>query len=106
MKNVKKKRRHHNSITITVNHNKRGASKYKCETSYSNNPSYKKAKTGIRDCFINHTSHSEKLKNENRRLIVNVLLMMVAQKHVNSDIAAELNHKGTLERINIGFLNG
>ena len=31
---------------------------------------------------------------------------MVAQKHVNSDIAAELNHKGTLERINIGFLNG
>ena len=47
------------------------------------------------------------LKNGNRRLVVNALLDDGSIKtYVNSDIAAELNLKGTLERVNIGVLNG
>ena len=47
------------------------------------------------------------LKNGNRRLVVNALLDDGSTKtYVNSDIAAELNLKGTLERVNIGILNG
>ena len=47
------------------------------------------------------------LKNGNRRLVVNALLDDGSTKtYVNSDIAAELNLKGTLERVNIGVLNG
>ena len=47
------------------------------------------------------------LKNRNRRLIANALLNDGSTKtYVNSDIAAELNLKRTLERINIGVLNG
>ena len=47
------------------------------------------------------------LKNGNRRLVVNALLDDGSTKtYVNSDIATELNLKGTLERVNIGVLNG
>ena len=47
------------------------------------------------------------LKNGNRRLVVNALLDDSSTKtYVNSDIGAELNLKGTLERMNIGVLNG
>ena len=47
------------------------------------------------------------LKNGNRRLVVNALLGDRSTKtYVNSDIATELNLKGTLERVNIGILNG
>ena len=47
------------------------------------------------------------LKNGNRRLVVNALLDGGSTRtYVNSDIAAELNLKGTLERVNIGILNG
>ena len=47
------------------------------------------------------------LKNRNRRLVENAPLDDGSTKtYVNSDIAAELNLKGTLERVNIGVLNG
>ena len=47
------------------------------------------------------------LKNGNKRFVVNALLDDGSTKtYVNSDIAAELNLKGTLERVNIGVLNG
>ena len=47
------------------------------------------------------------LKNRNRRLVENAPLDDGSTKtYVNSDIAAELNLKGTLERVNIGILNG
>ena len=47
------------------------------------------------------------LKNRNRRLVVNALLDDGSTKaHVNSDIAAELSLKETLERVNTGVLNG
>ena len=47
------------------------------------------------------------LKNGNGRLVVNALLDDGSTKtYVNSDIAAELNVKGALERVNIGVLNG
>ena len=47
------------------------------------------------------------LKNGNRRLVVNALLDDGSTKtYVNSDIGAELNLKGTLERAYIGVLNG
>ena len=46
------------------------------------------------------------LKNGNRRLVVNALLDDGSKTYVNSDTAAELNLKGTLERLNIGVLNG
>ena len=47
------------------------------------------------------------LKNGNKRFVVNALLDDGSTKtYVNSDIAAELNLKGTLERMNIGILNG
>ena len=47
------------------------------------------------------------LKNGNRRLVVNALLDDGSTKtYLNSDIGAELNLKGTLERANIGVLNG
>ena len=47
------------------------------------------------------------LKNGKRKLVVNALLDDGSTKtYVNSDIAAELNLKGTLERVNIGILNG
>ena len=47
------------------------------------------------------------LKNGNRSFIVNSLLDDGSTKpYVNSDVAAELNLKGTLERVNISVLNG
>ena len=47
------------------------------------------------------------LKNGNRRLFVNALLDDGSTKtYVNSDIAAELNLTGILERVNIGVLDG
>ena len=47
------------------------------------------------------------LKNGNKRFVVNALLDDGSTKtYVNSDTAAELNLKGTLERMNIGILNG
>ena len=47
------------------------------------------------------------LKNGNRRLVVNALLDDGSTKnYLNSDIAVELNLKGTLERMNIGVFNG
>ena len=47
---------------------------------------------------MNRTCNSEKWKQK--------VGCECTKTYVNSDIAAELNLKGTLERVNIGILNG